>query len=298
MAPPGSGRHDGRRAVGGPCGDFPSLVSASTRVTGILRARWMAERLLPPVAGLMPTRPRHLTAARVLAGAAGAAAGAYLAYVATAWARFGRPPGPRADAEDDQLDHFMPRYDVVERHHIKVRAPAAVTMQAAYEMDLSRSRLAHAIFKGREVLLGASGRTASAPGLVADMRAIGWGVLAEMPGRELVMGGVTTPWVANPVFRAIPPHAFAAFAEPDLVKIAWTLRADRLDDRTSMFRTETRAVATDAGARWKFRWYWACLSPGIWLIRRAMLRPLKADAERRMREAWSPLATGWRDAAR
>jgi hypothetical protein len=39
----------------------------------------------------------------------------------------------------------------------------------------------------------------------------------------------------------------------------------------SIFRTETRAVATDAVARAKFRRYWSFLSPGISLIRRAVL---------------------------
>jgi hypothetical protein len=69
-------------------------------------------------------------------------------------------------------------------------------------------------------------------------------------------------------FRAIAPDDFAAFAEPDHVKTAWTLRADPVGEDYSIFRTETRAVATDAAARREFRFYWAAFSPGIWLIRR------------------------------
>jgi len=244
----------------------------------------------------MGTNSRTLTLSTVLAGGAGVAAGAYLAYVATAWVRFGQPSVSDVDdAAETQLDRFMPRYDVVERHHIRIAAPAAITMQAAYEMDLSRSPIVRAIFKGRELIMGTTGRTAPpSRGLVADMRAIGWGVLAV----EIVMGGVTKPWMAEPVFRALPPAEFAAFQEPDQVKIAWTLRADALDDGTSIFHTETRALATDAGARRKFRWYWSCLSPGILLIRRAMLRPLKADAERRFAAARPSHANEVSDAAR
>jgi hypothetical protein len=48
-----------------------------------------------------------------------------------------------------------------------------------------------------------------------------------------------------------------------------------------MFRTETRAVTTDAVARAKFRRYWALASPGIGTIRWLSLRPLKHEAERR-----------------
>jgi len=67
------------------------------------------------------------------------------------------------------------------------------------------------------------------------------------------------------------------------VKIVWTLRADPVDGTHSIFRTETRALATDAEARTRFRRYWSLLSPGIIVIRWMALGPLKADAERRAR---------------
>jgi hypothetical protein len=69
------------------------------------------------------------------------------------------------------------------------------------------------------------------------------------------------------------------------VKIAWTLRADPIDATTSVFRTETRVAATDPTSRAKFRRYWAFLSPGLILIRWISLGPLKAEAERRARQA-------------
>ena len=94
---------------------------------------------------------------------------------------------------------------------------------------------------------------------------------------------MTKPWEANPVFRPLPPEEFATFAEPDYVKIVWTLRVDATDDGASIFRTETRAVATDEAARKKFRLYWSFLSPGIILIRSAMLSSLRAAADRKWR---------------
>ena len=69
------------------------------------------------------------------------------------------------------------------------------------------------------------------------------------------------------VFRPLPPEQFARFNEPGYVKIAWTLRADPAGETRSVFRTETRVVATDPGARTKFRRYWSFASPGIVLIR-------------------------------
>jgi len=83
------------------------------------------------------------------------------------------------------------------------------------------------------------------------------------------------------VFRPLPPEDFARFADPGYVKIAWTIRADADGDGRSIFRTETRVVATDPTARAKFRRYWSLASPGIILIRWLMLNPVRHAAEQR-----------------
>lgn len=227
-----------------------------------------------------------------LAAGAGIALASYGSYAAVTWLRYGHPRRARGDAHDALLDELMRDHDVCERHEVAVAAPPAVTLAAAKEMKLDDSRIIRAIFRARELILRGASATGTSRGFVEDMQAIGWGVLAEVPGRELVMGGVTRPWEANPVFRALPPEQFTAFAEPDHVKIAFTLRVDPTPDGGSIFRTETRAMATDAGARKKFRLYWSLLSPGILLIRRAMLPPLAAAAERAWRVEGDDLLAG------
>lgn len=220
---------------------------------------------------------------RMVATGAGVAGASYATYVATSWLRYGRTTPARGAARDPLLDSFMPRYDVCERHAIDLATPAEVTLAAAKKLELDSSPIVRAIFKGRELILRSQPDATSRPkGLLETMRSIGWGVLAETPA-EIVMGAVTRPWEPNPVFRAVAPTDFAAFAEPGQVKIVWTLRADPAADGSSTFRTETRAVATDAESRRRFRRYWAFLSPGIILIRFALLRALPAAAERAWR---------------
>ena len=105
------------------------------------------------------------------------------------------------------------------------------------------------------------------------MLSIGWVVLAERPGRELVLGAATQPWQTAPVFRSVLAAGFRDFAEPGYVKIAWTLRADPIDATHSTFHTETRVCTTDAEARRQFRNYWSFVAPGVEVIRLAMLAP-------------------------
>ena len=226
---------------------------------------------------------RVRTAIRAAGAGAALAGGVYAAYVALTWLRYGHPVSRRQESEA-LLDRFMPVYEVGDRHEIAVAAPADVTLTAASEVELTEAPLARAMFKGREWIMRSRPDGRPRPrGLVAEMQALGWGVLAHVPGRELVVGAVTRPWQANVVFRALPPDDFASFAEPGYTKIAWTLRADAVSSSRSIFSTETRAATTDAHARAKFRLYWSCLSPGIRLIRVAMLRAVKREAEARAR---------------
>jgi hypothetical protein len=221
---------------------------------------------------------------RILGGlltAAGVVCAGYAAYVTAAWFRYGRAKRQRLPGADSLLDRFMADHDVCEHHQIAIAAPVEVTFEAARQIELEGSPLVRAIFRARELLLGAKADTGVRPrGFLAQVKALGWGTLAERPEREIVMGAVTKPWEPNPVFHALPPEAFARFAEPDNVKIAWSVAAEPTADGGSLFRTETRAVALGPGGRRKFRRYWALLSPGILLIRSILVRALKATALR------------------
>lgn len=230
---------------------------------------------------------RTLKAAGVgLAATAAAAAAGYAALVVINRARYGDAKYVEKGAADSMLDRFMPEPEVAEHHHVNIDAPADVVLATAKEMELLRSPMIRAIFKARELALGGEPDERPHPaGLLAQMLSIGWVVLAERAGREVVLGAVTQPWQASPVFRSIPPAEFLGFNEPGYVKIVWTLRADPIDDTHSTFHTETRVATTDAESRGRFRKYWSLVAPGVELIRLAMLRPLKRAAEQRMNTA-------------
>lgn len=53
----------------------------------------------------------------------GLAAGAYAGYAGVTWMRYGHPASASAGDRDPLLDRFMPIYEIVERHHVRVSAP-------------------------------------------------------------------------------------------------------------------------------------------------------------------------------
>jgi hypothetical protein len=222
----------------------------------------------------------------------------YVSYAGLTWLRWGRikparRPVRRNDEADSMLDRFMPAYEAVERHHIRVAAPAAIAFDAACDLNMLQSPIIRAIFRAREQILGSSPQAAEVPQtLLAMVKATGWSVLEEDPGREVVVGTVTQPWNADVVFHAIPAEQFQCFNEPGWVKIAFTLRADAIGSTDSVARTETRVATTDLIARQRFRRYWAFFLPGISLIRRIGLRLVKNEAERRVRARLLPAVTG------
>jgi hypothetical protein len=225
---------------------------------------------------------------RGLVGLAGLAAFGMVGYGAVAastFYRYGRVDAPEGPHESDPLlDRFMPTYEAVERHRIRVHAPAPITLAAAKESDVNDSAVVRAIFRAREIVLRSQTNWSPRPhGIIAETRALGWGVLADVPDREIVMGAVTQPWLGDVKFRSLPPQEFAAFSEPGYVKIVWTLRADAINASESVAITETRVTTTDAFARVNFRRYWSWVSPGVVLIRKMSMRLVKAEAERRYR---------------
>ena len=188
-----------------------------------------------------------------------------------------------ASRSSERLERFLPHADVRERHEIVVRAPADRVFDLAKRLDLRSVGPVRAIFRLRELLLGARRVERPPRGLVEETLALGWGVLAEDPGRFFAAGAVCQPWLADVTFQAVEPEGFASYAVPGRVKIAWTLEARPLSPGLTRFVTETRAAGTDADARDRFRRYWRLVGRGVVLIRLLHLRALRREAERRFR---------------
>lgn len=188
-------------------------------------------------------------------------------------------------ADERSIERFAPGAEFGDRHEVRVRAPARVVLEVAENFDLMSISAIYAIFWLRARLLGASPPSRDdLRGLVSQTKRMGWGELARRPGREVVMGAAVQPWLPEPVFKPIPPERFAAYSEPEHVRIVWTLEAEPLGPNRSLLRTETRVMPTDEVARKRFRRYWRLARFGIVLIRLFTLPAMRRQAEERWRE--------------
>ena len=181
------------------------------------------------------------------------------------------------------LDAWLPRPDIRERHAVDVRAPAAQVFETATNFDMQSIGLVRTIFAMREGLLGGRRVERKTRGFLAEMQAIGWACLERREGELFVGGAACQPWLADVVFQPIPRERFAGWAEPDHVKIAWTLEAQALEPERTRLASETRAVATDAVARARFMAYWRWARFGIVAIRWLLLPGIRREAETRWR---------------
>jgi hypothetical protein len=165
------------------------------------------------------------------------------------------------------LDEVLPGWHVRERHTIEIDAPPELVFAAVREATFAEMPLARALFRLR-------GLRAAAARPLFEQLPRAFVVLAEEPGRELVVGGIGQPWKL--LGGRAPRADFARFDEPGFAKMAMNFRLDG-----STLWTETRVWLTDAPSRRRFLAYWLAVRPGSGLIRRSWLRAIKRRAEAR-----------------
>lgn len=189
------------------------------------------------------------------------------------------------------IDAYLPSFQVREYHETRVRAEPAAAYAAFLSLDLNRSRFVRLLFAIRTLpsrVLARGPRSKTPPrSFLEDALAVGWRVLAEEPGREIVVGAVTQPWAPVVRFRGLPGAEFLSFGEPGFTKIAWNFAVRPEGPGWTRISTETRVAATDPVSQRRFRRYWLLVRAGVRLIRIISLRMLRRDLEARRRESAS-----------
>lgn len=185
-----------------------------------------------------------------------------------------------------RLDVLLPQYDFAERHSLVIGRTSGAVYDAFKALTLREMPISRLLFAVRSL----PARLAGQRGLPSQLNAplldqfldLGFVLLADVPGEELVAGEVSGMWRrGRPMVTPIAREEFVAFAEPGFVKAALTFRFVDRGDGTTLAQTETRVAATDAAAKRGFRSYWLLIRGFSGLIRREWLRAVARRAERR-----------------
>ncbi|HEU0024620.1 MAG TPA: hypothetical protein VFQ12_08315 [Thermoleophilaceae bacterium] len=178
------------------------------------------------------------------------------------------------------LDEQLPGWDVRERHSVRIRTSPEQALAAARAVTTREVPLLVGLMAVRSLpasLARRQLRRLDRPVLQGFAR-IGFAALGHSD-RELAHGGVGRFWQPSGGLLSVPAEEFATFDEPGYVKAGFDFRVEP-DGDGCILSTETRVLATDDGARRKFRLYWLLIRPGSGLIRRDWLRAIRARAER------------------
>ena len=181
--------------------------------------------------------------------------------------------------EGTLLDEWMPRWDVADRHELSVAAPADRTYLAVRTIDFAAAPVSRLLLAIRSLSAIARGRRVPPTVTLDDAVRMGFALLAEEPGREIVVGVAGRFWAVSGARLRIGADEFAGHTVPGTAKAAMSFRVDPLGAERSRVVTETRILCADADARRSFRRYWWLIRPGSALIRRLALARIKRAAE-------------------
>ncbi len=186
-------------------------------------------------------------------------------------------------------DRFLPLSDSLVFRHILVDASPERAYAGLRQFDFFRVpavRLPNLIRMWPERLwqrMRGRGPLSPTPKSVTldDLIAMGsFQVLAEEPGRELVLGSIGRFWTRDFGPAHVSAGAFTSFVEPGYGKIAWSIRVEPFGQRRSLITVDIRTGTTDDAARAHFKRYWLWAGLAVSYMTRRALIQVKKDLER------------------
>jgi hypothetical protein len=176
------------------------------------------------------------------------------------------------------MDEFLPNHDFSAAYEISINAPAPVVSECLLHLDFNELWLVRLLLTLRTGKRPPRNRKAS--DLRQRLRGTGFVILADVPNVEVVIGVAGRFWRPDGG-RCLDLTAgdFCGFARAGYAKAAWNFRLRIESPECTVLSTETSIKCFGQGALWKFRIYWTFVGPFSGLMRKAILKRVKTEAE-------------------
>ena len=174
------------------------------------------------------------------------------------------------------IDSFAPNPDAVERHSISINASSDIVYQELWNADLGGSLIIKALLALRSLPeIALHPRRSLRRGRKITLQTLidaGFGILAEEPGREIVLGVTGRFWRSTGNLSPFKREDFDRPVPRGYARAVWNFCVKEGERDGTILSTETRIVCGDDQSRRKFRLYWFFVQPFSGLIRLVMLR--------------------------
>jgi len=181
------------------------------------------------------------------------------------------------------INSFIPNPDAVETHQIAVAAPCETVYRALWTVDLGDSPVIRGLMALRSLperlLHPQQHRPLPRKITLHTLMDVGFGLLSEEPGREIVLGVTGRFW--RPLGNVFPfnPADFQGPVRPGSARAVWNFAMQQVSTAQTLLSTETRVVCGDRTSQLKFRAYWLLVRPFSGLIRILVLRTIRQACE-------------------
>lgn len=170
------------------------------------------------------------------------------------------------------IDTYLDRYQFREHHQILCAAEPRACYDAARDIDMAPSTITRLLLRLRGLPTGDLE-------LQAFLKNMKFTWLAENEPHEFVIGFGLKSTLAIDFID--DPQAFIDGQGGYTLKCVWNFRCQSVAPATTLLTTETRILCLTEKRRRQFLPYWLAIRPFSGLIRREMLRLIKAKAEGR-----------------
>ncbi|MFP1877607.1 hypothetical protein [Lonsdalea quercina] len=181
----------------------------------------------------------------------------------------------------DLIDTYLPTYHFSEKHALNVSSTPEHVMAAVLNYRPDNDYLFRSAITLRELPIRLLDRLQGKD--FASRKPFNmenFTILEQRSDQDIVFGLAGKFWSSDygqtPLVDA---DDFFAFSEPASAKLALSFSIERLGNRSTRLRTETRILCLDKNAQRKFAPYWYLIRPVSGLIRLRMLKSIGQHAQ-------------------